>query len=75
MNITNEVETINGELDNRFNQSIDWFLNSEYYTANIPLKFFFATSEVNMLNKIRTEGVSWKTVLPTLLGGGLVLAT
>ena len=52
---TNDIETINGELDNRFNQSIDWFLNSEYYTANIPLKFFFA----NEANQLESTKVPW----------------
>lgn len=32
---------VNGGPDPRFNQRLDWFIGSEYYTANIPLHFMF----------------------------------
>lgn len=32
---------INGGPESRFNQRLDWFIGSDYYTANIPLHFMF----------------------------------
>jgi hypothetical protein len=31
----------NGDLPEQFNQSIDWFLNSERYTAGVPVKLYY----------------------------------
>lgn len=51
-----DILAVNGELDNRFNQGLDWFLNSEYYTANIPVMFLY----INEANHLETAGVPWK---------------
>jgi len=32
---------VNGSFDSRFNQSLDWFFNSEYCTSKIPLNFLY----------------------------------
>lgn len=47
--------SINGSLDLRFNQSIDWFLNSDYYTAKEPINFLY----VNEANQIENNTSPW----------------
>lgn len=50
-----EFRAINGGPDLRFNQSLDWFLNSKHYTANVPLNFLF----VNEANQLETHRIPW----------------
>lgn len=54
-NSISDVRAVNGELDKRYNQGLDWFLNSEYYTANIPVTFLY----VNEANHLETRGLPW----------------
>jgi hypothetical protein len=49
------LNAINGGPDPRFNQSLDWFLNSEHYTAKVPLNFLF----LNEANQLETGSVPW----------------
>jgi len=50
-----DFRSVNGNLDLRFNQSIDWFLNSTYYTVDAQLNFLF----VNEANQIETNELPW----------------
>lgn len=50
-----DFRSVNGNLDLRFNQSLDWFLNSSYYTVKAPLNFLF----VNEANQIETNDLPW----------------
>lgn len=54
--LNSDVRAVNGELDNRYNQSLDWFLNSSFYTANIPVTFLY----VNEANQLEATGQPWK---------------
>lgn len=53
--MTSDVRVVNGELDKKYNQGLDWFLNSEYYTANIPVIFLY----VNEANHLEAKGLPW----------------
>ena len=50
----NDVLAVNGGPDKKYNQSLDWFLNSEYYTANIPVTFLY----LNEANHLETTSQS-----------------
>jgi hypothetical protein len=50
-----DLRSINGSLDLRFNQSIDWFLNSDYCTAKEPINFLY----VNEANQLENKTVPW----------------
>lgn len=52
---SSDVRSVNGDLDKRYNQGLDWFLNSEYYTANIPVTFLY----VNEANHLEVRGLPW----------------
>lgn len=54
-NSISDVRAVNGDLDKRYNQGLDWFLNSSYYTANIPVTFLY----VNEANHLETRGLPW----------------
>lgn len=56
-NTNSDVRSVNGELDKRYNQGLDWFLNSEYYTANVPVTFLY----VNEANYLESSGLPWHT--------------
>jgi len=47
-NIFSYGKFINGELDDTFNQRLDWFIESDYYTSNIPLHFMFFNDATNI---------------------------
>lgn len=52
----NDIRSVNGNLDARYNQGLDWFINSQYYTANIPITFLY----VNEANYLETTGQPWQ---------------
>lgn len=52
-NIFSYGKFINGELDDTFNQRLDWFIDSNYYTSNIPMHFMFFNDATN----IRVEDI------------------
>lgn len=54
-NSISDVRAVNGDLDKRYNQGLDWFLNSSYYTANIPVTFLYA----NEANQLEARGLPW----------------
>lgn len=56
MDNSSDVRAVNGELDQRFNQGLDWFINSQYYTANIPVTFLY----VNEANYLENKGLPWQ---------------
>lgn len=47
-NIFSYGKFINGELDDTFNQRLDWFIDSNYYTSNIPMHFMFFNDATNI---------------------------
>jgi hypothetical protein len=55
-NSNSDIRSVNGELDKKYNQGLDWFLNSEYYTANIPVTFLY----LNEANHLETTGQPWQ---------------
>ena len=55
-NSLSDVREVNGNLDKRYNQSLDWFLNSKFYTANIPVTFL----HVNEANYLELTGQPWQ---------------
>ena len=56
MQNSSDIRAVNGDLDTRYNQGLDWFLNSHYYTANIPITFLY----VNEANYLETVGQPWR---------------
>lgn len=54
-NLDVTVKSINGGPDPRFNQSLDWFVNSNFYTSGVPLNFVFA----NEANQLESGDMPW----------------
>ena len=40
-NVFSKINPANGILDDKFNQTLDWFVGSSFYTADVPLHFMF----------------------------------
>lgn len=55
-NSNSDIRTVNGDLDKRYNQGLDWFLTSKYYTANIPVTFLY----INEANYLESTGQPWQ---------------
>jgi len=54
--IISDVRAVNGYLDRKYNQGLDWFFNSEYYTANIPVTFLYFDLAIHL----ETTGQPWQ---------------
>jgi len=46
--VFSQGKAINGNIDPRFNQGMDWFISSKFYTANIPIHFMCFNNVVRL---------------------------